>query len=149
MALSDIMGRTRRVGRKGPPAGWRLGGETYERGKRLTDKAQATENGKATATDTLTVTDNRTGESYDVEITDGTVNAMDFRQIKVNEDDFGLMTYDPGLSNTAHCRSSICYIGGEEGVLEYRGIPIGSASCLNPSKKSLMFSCTKVWWVTW
>src|SRR5919199_1737052 len=49
---------------------------------------------------------------------------MDFRQIKVDEGDFGLMTYDPGLSNTAHCRSSICYIGGEEGILEYRGYPI-------------------------
>src|ERR671917_1988531 len=80
--------------------------------------------GVATAQDTLSVTDNRTGESYDIEITDGTVNAMDFRQIKVSEDDFGLMTHDPGLSNTSHCRSSICYIGGEEGVLEYRGIPI-------------------------
>ena len=101
-------------------------GESYERGKSLTEKAQATENGKAHAggNDSLTVTDNRTGESYDIEITDGTVSAMDFRQIKVNENDFGLMTYDPGLSNTAHCRSSICYIGGEEGVLEYRGIPI-------------------------
>src|SRR5215212_9469292 len=80
--------------------------------------------GVATANETLSVTDNRTGESYDVEITDGTVRAMDFRQIKVSEDDFGLMTYDPGLSNTAHCRSSICYIDGEAGVLEYRGIPI-------------------------
>ena len=85
-----------------------------------------TQNGEAQAAqaDSLTVTDNRTGESYDVEITDGTVRAMDFRQIKVSEDDFGLMTYDPGLSNTAHCRSSICYIDGEAGVLEYRGIPI-------------------------
>jgi citrate synthase len=86
-----------------------------------TDKAQETENGGA---DNLTVIDNRTDESYDIEITDGTARAMDFRQIKVDEDDFGLMTYDPGLSNTAHCRSSICYIGGEEGTLEYRGIPI-------------------------
>jgi citrate synthase len=101
-------------------------GGSYERGKRLTDKTQATEDGRTQATeaDSLTVTDNRTGESYDIEITDGTVRAMDFREIKVNEDDFGLMTYDPGFSNTAHCRSSICYIGGEEGTLEYRGIPI-------------------------
>src|SRR5215213_2529796 len=89
-----------------------------------TDKVQATENGGATQADTLTVIDNRTGESYDVEITEGTVNAMDFRQIKVSEDDFGLMTHDPGLSNTSHCRSSVSYIGGEEGTLEYRGIPI-------------------------
>jgi citrate synthase len=91
-----------------------------------TDKAQATENGGVgnAQADNLTVIDHRTDESYDIEITEGTAQAMDFRQIKVDEDDFGLMTYDPGLSNTAHCRSSICYIGGEEGTLEYRGIPI-------------------------
>jgi citrate synthase len=80
--------------------------------------------GVATAQDSLSVTDNRTGETYEVEITDGTVKAMDLRQIKVSEDDFGLMTYDPGFTNTASCRSAICYIGGEEGVLEYRGHPI-------------------------
>jgi citrate synthase len=80
--------------------------------------------GLATARDTLTVTDNRTGESYDVEVTDGTVRAMDFRQIKVSEDDFGLMTYDPAFTNTASCRSAICFIDGEAGVLEYRGYPI-------------------------
>ena len=82
--------------------------------------------GVATAEDSLTVTDNRTGETYELEITDGTVKAMDLRQIKVSEDDFGLMTYDPGFTNTASCRSAICYIGGEEGVLEYRGYPIES-----------------------
>ena len=70
------------------------------------------------------MTDNRTGESYDVEIADGTVKAMDFRGIKVDEDDFGLMTYDPAFTNTASCRSSITYIDGEAGVLEYRGYPI-------------------------
>ena len=80
--------------------------------------------GVATAEDSLSVTDNRTGESYDVEITDGTVTAMDFRQMKVNEDDFGLMTYDPAFTNTAHCRSEICYIDGDAGILEYRGYPI-------------------------
>jgi citrate synthase len=91
-----------------------------------TDKVQATEDGgtRAAETDSLTVTDNRTGESYNMEITDGTVRAMDFRQIKVSEDDFGLMTHDPGLSNTSHCQSSVSYIDGEEGALEYRGIPI-------------------------
>jgi citrate synthase len=101
-------------------------GGSYERGKSLTEKAQATENGKAQAdgNDSLTVTDNRTGESYDIEITDGTVRAMDFRQIKVSDDDFGLMTYDPGFTNTASCRSAITYIDGENGVLEHRGIPI-------------------------
>ena len=78
----------------------------------------------ATAEDTLTVTDNRTGETYEVEVTDGTVKAMSLRDIKVSEDDFGLMTYDPGFTNTAACRSSIAYIGGEEGVLEYRGYSI-------------------------
>jgi citrate synthase len=80
--------------------------------------------GVATAQDSLTVTDNRTGETYELEVTDGTVKAMDLRQIKVSEDDFGLMTYDPGFTNTASCRSGVCYIGGEEGVLEYRGYPI-------------------------
>jgi citrate synthase len=80
--------------------------------------------GVATAQESLSVTDNRTGENYDIEITDGTVKAMDFRDIKVDEDDFGLMTYDPAFTNTASCRSAICFIGGEEGVLEYRGYPI-------------------------
>jgi citrate synthase len=80
--------------------------------------------GVATARDTLTVTDNRTGERYDIEITDGTVRAMDFRQIKVAEDDFGLMTYDPAFTNTASCRSAVCFIDGDAGVLEYRGYPI-------------------------
>ena len=80
--------------------------------------------GVATAQDTLSVTDNRTGETYEVEITEGTVKAMDFRQMKVSEDDFGLMTYDPAFTNTASCRSSVCYIDGDAGVLEYRGYPI-------------------------
>jgi citrate synthase len=80
--------------------------------------------GVATASDTLSVTDNRTGESYDIPIEDGTVKAMDFRQIKVSEDDFGLMTYDPAFTNTASVRSAVCYIDGEAGVLEYRGYPI-------------------------
>jgi citrate synthase len=74
--------------------------------------------------DTLTVIDNRTGRTYEIPITDGTVRAMDFRQIKVAEDDFGLMTYDPGFMNTASCRSTITYIDGDRGILEYRGYPI-------------------------
>src|SRR3954451_23759153 len=78
----------------------------------------------ATAKDTLSVTDNRTGETYEVEITDGTVRAMDFRQMKVDEDDFGLMTYDPAFTNTASTRSAITYIDGDKGILEYRGYPI-------------------------
>ncbi|MDT7783346.1 MAG: citrate synthase [Pseudonocardiales bacterium] len=88
------------------------------------EQTESEEGGVATANETLTVTDNRTGESYDVEIEDGTVKAMDFRQIKVSEDDFGLMTYDPAFTNTASVRSSVCYIDGEAGVLEYRGYPI-------------------------
>ena len=80
--------------------------------------------GVVTAKNSLSVTDNRTGETYDVEISDGTVKAMDFRQIKVDEDDFGLMTYDPAFTNTASCRSSVCFIDGEAGILEYRGYPI-------------------------
>jgi citrate synthase len=74
--------------------------------------------------ETLTVTDNRTGQTYEIPITDGTVRAMDFRQIKVDEGDFGLMTYDPAFTNTASCRSSITYIDGDKGILEYRGYPI-------------------------
>ena len=76
------------------------------------------------AGESLTVTDNRTGKSYEVPITDGTVRAIDFRQIKASEDDFGLMTYDPAFTNTASCRSAITYLDGEAGVLEYRGYPI-------------------------
>ncbi|MGH2994478.1 MAG: citrate synthase [Solirubrobacterales bacterium] len=74
--------------------------------------------------DSLTITDNRTGETYEVEVTDGTVKAMDLRQIKASEDDFGLMSYDPAFTNTASCRSGITYIDGEAGVLEHRGYSI-------------------------
>jgi len=78
----------------------------------------------AQATDTLSVTDNRTGKTYELEISDGTVRATDLRQIKVSEDDFGLMTYDPAYMNTASCRSAITFIDGDQGILEYRGYPI-------------------------
>ena len=74
--------------------------------------------------ETLSVTDNRTGRTYEIPITDGTVRALDFRAIRVAEDDFGLMTYDPAFMNTAACRSSITYLDGTNGVLEYRGYPI-------------------------
>ncbi len=73
---------------------------------------------------TLSITDSRTGENYEVEITDGTIKTMDLRQIKVKEDDFGMMGYDPAFTNTASCRSAITYIDGEAGVLQHRGIPI-------------------------
>jgi citrate synthase len=73
---------------------------------------------------TLTVTDNRTNRTYTLPIEDGTVRAMDFRQIRTNDEDFGIMMYDPAFMNTASCRSSITFIDGERGVLEYRGYPI-------------------------
>ncbi|RLC57889.1 MAG: citrate (Si)-synthase, partial [Chloroflexi bacterium] len=76
------------------------------------------------ANDSLSVTDNRTGRSYEVPIKQGSVRAMDFRDIKVDEDDFGLLVYAPGFTNTASCRSSITRIDGEAGVLEHRGYPI-------------------------
>src|SRR3954465_559892 len=74
--------------------------------------------------ETLTVTDNRTGKTYELPISDGTIKGMDLRQIKVSEDDFGLMSYDPAYTNTASCRSAITYIDGDAGVLEYSGYPI-------------------------
>jgi citrate synthase len=80
--------------------------------------------GVAQAAETLSITDNRTGKRYEVEITDGTVRAIDLRQIKTSDDDFGLMTYDPAFMNTASCRSAITYIDGDQGILEYRGYPI-------------------------
>ena len=73
---------------------------------------------------TLTVTDNRTGKTYEFPITDGTIRATELRNIKVADDDFGLMTYDPAFMNTASCRSAITYLDGDNGVLRYRGYPI-------------------------
>ena len=74
--------------------------------------------------DSLTITDNRTGKQYQLPIQDGTIKAMDLRQIKVSDDDFGLMTYDPAFMNTASCKSQITFIDGDKGILEYRGYPI-------------------------
>ncbi|MBL8988195.1 MAG: citrate synthase [Gemmatimonadetes bacterium] len=76
------------------------------------------------ANDTLTITDNRTGKSYEVPISDGTIKATDLRNIKTDAEDFGLMTYDPAFMNTAACRSAITYIDGDKGILRYRGYPI-------------------------
>jgi citrate synthase len=84
----------------------------------------AADGGATTGSDSLTVTDNRTGRSYELPISDGTVRAMDLRQIKVNEDEFGMMAYDPAFTNTASCRSAITYIDGQAGVLEHRGYSI-------------------------
>src|SRR6478609_8515992 len=74
--------------------------------------------------ETLTITDNRTGKQYEVPIEDGTIKATELRKIKTDDDDFGLMTYDPAYMATASCRSAITYIDGEKGILEYRGYPI-------------------------
>ncbi len=74
--------------------------------------------------DTLSITDNRTGKTYEIPIKDGTIKALDLRQIKTGGDDFGLMTYDPAFMNTASCRSAITFIDGDKGILEYRGYPI-------------------------
>jgi citrate synthase len=74
--------------------------------------------------DTLTIVDNRTGKKYELPIQDGTIKAMDLRQIKTGAGDFGLMTYDPAFMNTANCRSSITFIDGDKGILRYRGYPI-------------------------
>ena len=74
--------------------------------------------------DSLTITDNRTGKIYEVPIEHGTIRAMDLRKIKVSEDDFGVMSYDPAFMNTASCRSTITFIDGEKGILRYRGYPI-------------------------
>ena len=89
-----------------------------------TEEQSTNGGGVATATDSLTVTDNRTGRTYEIPIEDGTIRAPALRDIKVAEDDFGLMTYDPAFMNTASCRSAITYLDGENGVLEYRGYPI-------------------------
>ncbi len=74
--------------------------------------------------DTLTITDNRTGKQYEVPINDSTIRALDLRQIKVTDDEFGLMTYDPAYQNTASCKSRITFIDGDKGILRYHGYPI-------------------------
>ena len=74
--------------------------------------------------DTLTITDNRTGKQYEIPITDDTIKAIDLRQIKVNPEDFGMMTFDPAFLNTASCRSAVTFIDGGKGILRYRGYPI-------------------------
>src|SRR5919109_117554 len=89
-----------------------------------TEEQTSNGGGVATASDSLTITDNRTGKTYDVPIEDGTVRATALRDIKVGDGDFGLMSYDPAFMNTASCRSAITYLDGEAGVLEYRGYPI-------------------------
>src|SRR6476659_8244992 len=74
--------------------------------------------------DTLSITDNRTGKTYEVPIAEGAIRATDLKKITTGGDDPGLCTYDPAFMNTAACRSTITYIDGDKGILEYRGYPI-------------------------
>jgi citrate synthase len=74
--------------------------------------------------DKLKITDTRTGKEYEVPLTEGTCSAMDLRQIKTSEDDFGVISYDPAFKNTASCKSRVTLIDGEKGILRYRGYPI-------------------------
>jgi citrate synthase len=89
-----------------------------------TETPQSADGLASSAPGTLTIVDNRTGRTYEVPIEDGTIRATELRKIRVDEDDFGIMTYDPAYMNTASCRSSITYIDGDKGILEYRGYPI-------------------------
>jgi citrate synthase len=74
--------------------------------------------------DSLTITDNRNGKTYEIPITDDTIRALDLRQIKLNQSDFGMMSYDPAFNNTALCKSKVTFIDGDAGILRYRGYPI-------------------------
>jgi citrate synthase len=76
------------------------------------------------ARDSISVTDNRTGSEYEIPIADGAIRATELRQIKVDDADFGLMSYDPAFLNTASCRSAVTFIDGDVGILRYRGYPI-------------------------
>ena len=88
------------------------------------DRTGKTHEAPVTAKQTLSVTDNRTGKKYDIPIQNDTIHATDLRQIRVHDDDFGMMSYDPAFANTASCKSSITFIDGEKGILRYRGYPI-------------------------
>src|SRR6476620_4731436 len=76
------------------------------------------------STDTLTITDNRTGKTYEIPISDGAIKASDLRQLKLNPADYGVMSYDPAFTNTASTKSAITYLDGDNGKLLYRGYPI-------------------------
>src|SRR5256886_15589447 len=97
---------------------------TRERSAMTTETERQDGAGVGTANETLTVTDNRTGQQYEIPIEDNTIRATELRKIKTHEDDFGLMTYDPAYMATASCRSAVTFIDGEKGILEYRGYPI-------------------------
>ena len=84
----------------------------------------ATEEATRMSRDSLTVTDNRTGKTFEIPITNDTIRALDLRQMKVQADDFGMMSYDPAFNNTALCKSKITFIDGDKGILRYRGYSI-------------------------
>ena len=110
-----------------------------------TDTLPITDNFRRTSVpqDSLTITDNRTGQNYTLSVENGTIRAMDLRKIKTGPEDFGLMTYDPAFMNTASCRSAITFIDGDRGILRYRGYPIDvlaatlhlSRSCLPAAER--------------
>jgi citrate synthase len=103
----------------------RAGGRQVLWSLRATSRPKRPESPKGAAvTDTLTVTDDRTGRTYTLPIQNGALRALDLRQIKVSADDFGLMSYDPAFMNTASCKSRITFIDGDRGILDYRGYPI-------------------------
>ena len=87
-------------------------------------KAEESAAGSSETRDALSVIDRRTGKSYELPIVNGTIRAMDLRQMRTGPDDFGLMSYDPAFLNTASCTSRITYIDGDTGILRYRGYPI-------------------------
>jgi citrate synthase len=89
-----------------------------------TNQRTGTAPNSETSRESVSITDNRTGKTYELPVTHGTIRALDLRQIKTGADDFGLMTYDPALNNTASCISRISFIDGEKGILRYRGYPI-------------------------
>ena len=89
-----------------------------------TTQAKAEDAPSSTRRDTISITDNRTGKSYEVPVTHGTIRAVDLRQLRVDPADFGMISYDPAYNNTASCISRITYIDGDAGILRYRGYPI-------------------------
>ena len=89
-----------------------------------TDKPRDAARAQGATDGRLTIIDHRTKKEYDVPVEHGTISALALREIKVDDDDFGLMSYDPAFKNTASTKSTITFIDGERGILEYRGFPI-------------------------
>src|SRR5262249_27996613 len=92
--------------------------------------------------ETLTITDNRTGKPYELPITNETIKATDLRQLRTDPADFGLMPYDPSYMNTASCKSRITFIDGDKGILEYRGYPIDQLA----EKASFLETAYLIWY---